>query len=292
MHPVRRSTRVPLLGCLTLLFCAAPAAAFPPYRSTDADTAGADMLELRLGLLRIQRRDSMSERSTPLTRTNFGIGAHYEVISELEYSPDDHRLAEGAVGFKWANFADGFGIGVETLILLPVQSGHSGTGIESQFLTTFRQDRWQLHMNAGGFYDPRGAATAHGWRASVLAEFPRERFRPGVELFAKDVRSGEQRVQAGVGVITQLEHFEIRSGLHFGLNDEAPDIEASVWFSWQWNVNRSGGNSVGLQPDSSTYGEYRRSGPSRHLEPMRVARHVSSATDVTASRNHSSHRMD
>jgi hypothetical protein len=47
--------------------------------------AGAGAVELRLGVLRLQRRDSASERSAPLSRVNFGIGPHYELISELEY---------------------------------------------------------------------------------------------------------------------------------------------------------------------------------------------------------------
>ena len=231
-----RAQRLILSGCAALVLVVAPAAAFPPYRTTDADTAGAGMLELRLGLLKIQRRGSTSERRTPLTRTNIGIGAHYEIISEFEYSPDEHRLEEGVLGFKWARLSDGFGIGVETLALLPVNSTLSGGGIESQFLATFQQERWQIHMNAGGFYDPRSVQAEKGWRASILAEFPRERFRPGIELFAKDARSKSTRVQAGVGIIAEFERFEVRTGIHFGLSDAAPDVEASVWFAWKWRI--------------------------------------------------------
>ena len=231
-----RSQRLILISCAALVLVAIPAAAFPPYRTTDADTAGAGMLELRLGLLKIQRRDSTSKRRTPLLRTNIGIGAHYEIISEFEYSPDEHRVEEGALGFKWARLEDGFGIGVETLALLPVNSTLSGTGIESQFLATFQRERWQVHMNAGGFYDPRFEQTEKGWRASILAEFPRERFRPGVELFAKDTRSEATRVQGGIGLIAEFERFEVRTGIHFGLSDAAPDIEASIWFAWKWRV--------------------------------------------------------
>jgi len=232
-----RAQRLIQSSCAALVLVATPAAAFPPYRTTDADTAGAGMLELRLGLLKIQKRGSTSERRTPLTRTNIGIGAHYEIISEFEYSPDEHRLEEGTLGFKWARLNNGFGVGVETLALLPVNSTLSGAGIESQFLATFQQERWQVHINAGGFYDPRAEQTEKGWRASVLAEFPRERFRPGVELFAKDARSEAARVQTGIGVIMEFERFEVRTGIHFGLSDAAPDVEASVWFAWKWRVS-------------------------------------------------------
>ena len=231
----RASARWPALAAVVGIG-AAPlsASAFPPYRTTDADTAGAGAVELRLGVLRLQRRDSASERRAPLSRVNFGIGPHYEVISELEYAIDEHRFAEGALGFKWASLEDGRGVGVETLVLLPVHSALAGAGVESQFLRTWQHERWQIHGNVGVFYDPRSTDTERGWRGSVLAEFPRERFRPGLELFVKDARSADARVQAGVGVIASLERFEIRSGLHVGLSDAAPDIEASLWFSWKW----------------------------------------------------------
>lgn len=233
---VRRVKSALIIGCASTVLAAAPAPAFPPYRSTDADTAGAGTVQLRLGLLRIQRRNSESQRNTPLTRTNLGVGDHYELVSEFEYSPEEHHLEEGALGFKWARPADRFGIGVETLVLLPVQSEQAGAGLESQFIATLARESWQVHFNAGRFYDPRGSETERGWRASILAEFPRGRLRPGAELFAKSTRSGERRVQAGVGVIAQLERMQVRSGLHFGLSDEAPDIEVSLWLAWSWQT--------------------------------------------------------
>ena len=230
---------VTLLGsaCALLAFITTPAGAFPPYRTTDAETAGARVLEVRIAALKVQRHDSESARSAPLSRVNFGIGDHYEVISELEYAIDDHRFADGAFGFKWANLADGRGIGVETLVLVPVNSEQSGSGLESQFLRTWQQETWRLHLNAGGFYDPRSGETERGWRGSVLAEFPRERVRPGVELFVRDANGADPRVQGGFGAIVSLERVEIRTGLHVGLTDEAPDLEASVWFSWKWTLN-------------------------------------------------------
>ncbi len=226
-----------LLATSSIVMLLAPnAEAFPPYRSTDADTAGAGILEVRLGLLKLQRHGSRTDHSTPLSRINLGLGAHYEVISEMEYSADDHQFREGALGFKWARLDDGFGIGIETLALLPVNSSLSGVGIESQVLATFQRERWQVHMNAGGFYDPRSKRTEKGWRASILAEFPRERLRPRIELFAKRTRSEATKVQAGIGVIGLFRRIEIRSGLHVGLSDAAPDIEASLWLSWRWRV--------------------------------------------------------
>jgi hypothetical protein len=216
-----------------------PAMAFPPYRSTDAETAGDDTLEARIGLLRLRVNDSHSTRTTPLSRINYGIGPHFELISELEYAIDDSQFDEGALGFKWARLENDRGIGVETLVLLPVQSEQSGAGLESQLIRTWRQERSRVHVNAGMFYDPRGTSTERGWRASALAEFPRDRLRPGVELFVRDSNLTDTRMQAGVGLIASMPRVEIRTGLHVGLNDAAPDLEASVWLSWKWQVPNS-----------------------------------------------------
>ena len=45
------------LGACVLGGLSADAVAFPPYRSTDADTAEPGELEVRLGLLRVERED-------------------------------------------------------------------------------------------------------------------------------------------------------------------------------------------------------------------------------------------
>ena len=215
--------------------CASPLLAFPPYATTDAETAGTGAVEFRLGLLQIEKTGSDSERLTPLSNLNFGVGPHFEINSEFEYAIDDHEFEDGAVGLKWARLLEeGGGIGVETLLLLPVRSELSGAGIESQFLRTWEQDRSVVHLNAGAFYDPRGTTTERGWRASALAEFPRDRLRPGVELSVRDPDATDQEMQLGFGLIASLPRVEIRTGLHVGLNDAAPDLEGSLWLSWKW----------------------------------------------------------
>jgi hypothetical protein len=235
---VRVGLAAVLVACAASLLAPRPAGAFPPYRSTDAETAGAGVVQLRLGLLRIQREDGRSRRSAPLARANFGLGEQFEIVSELEYAPDDRELAEGALGFKWARRRGRGGIGVETLALLPVQTGHSGAGIESQFIATLARERWQLHFNGGVFYDPRATITERGWRTSLLVESRRGRWRPGAELFAKRPRAGATRMQAGVGMIADLPRVQVRAGLHAGLSDAAPDLEASVWLAWSWPAAR------------------------------------------------------
>lgn len=211
----------------------APVGAFPPYRTTDADTADPYTVELRLGLIQVEREDGKTEYVSPLFRANLGFPNKIELISELEYRPEEKEFGDGAFGFKWAPVQKALSFGIETLALLPVGPEDEGVGVESQLLATWRghNNDLQVHVNAGGFYDPRGPETEKGWRASMLTEVTTNSFRPGVELFAKQESGGNTDVRLGAGVIKDVGNFEIRSAVHVGLSNEAPDVVFNIWFS-------------------------------------------------------------
>ncbi len=125
---------------------------------------------------------------------------------------------------------------METLALLPMSSDQSGVGVESQLVGTFRRASFLLHLNAGGFHDPRSAETERGWRASVLAELEVRRSRAGIELFVKQVHGDPTSVQAGPGAILDLGCLDLRTALHVGLSREAPDLMGSLWITWRWQL--------------------------------------------------------
>ncbi len=226
-----------LTGALLLTF-PQPVRAFPPYRSTDADTAAPRTLEARLGALRVENERGGNAYSSPLLRLNFGLPAPVELISEFEYRADEGRTAEAAVGFKWVPIRRGVSVGVETLTLLPVSSRHRGAGVESQILATWAIERARLHVNGGGFYDGRPEDTESGWRASALAEFPHGRIRPGLEIFAKRTASEAEQVLVGSGVIVDIGRFDVRVGVHAGLTAAAPDATASLWVTTKFPVRQ------------------------------------------------------
>ena len=203
--------------------------AFPPYRSTDAGTADPYDLELRLGLARLERKAGRTNVLSPLVRANLGLPRGFELVSELEYSPRADDLADGAIGAKWASAPGPLSVGLEALALLPVSHASSGVGIEAQLLATLRRGQGRLHLNAGGFHDPRGGVDESGWRASALAEVERDGYRVGLELFGKDSDRGPTDVRAGAGVIYPVGRFDIRSGVHLGLTRGAPDVVVSLW---------------------------------------------------------------
>jgi hypothetical protein len=229
-----------LAGAFALgtLLDAAQAHAFPPYRSTDAETADPWALEGRLGLLRYRRDDGENEYASPLLRINFGLPGRVELTGEFEYLPVAREVGDAAAGFKWVPYFHALSLGIEVLALLPVSSA-GGAGIESQLLATQRLEPVQVHLNIGGFYDARPEPIEKGWRASLLGELQVHRFHPGAELFAKQVLGERAAVQAGAGVIVKLGPIDLRTGAHVGLTDAAPDFVASFWVAGKIPFGRS-----------------------------------------------------
>jgi hypothetical protein len=207
---------------------AAPAQAFPPYRSTDADVADPWTLEARLGLLRVTREEGENSFTTPLLRLNLGIPTGFEAVSEFEYSATEGQVEDAAVGLKWVPFRARFSFGTEVLALLPISS-EGGAGTQALLLATYRESPVRIHLNGGGFYDARPVEEELGWRASLLGEVELGRARPGLELFAARVNDEPVHVAAGAGAIVDLDVVDVRAGVHVGLTEAAPDLRASLW---------------------------------------------------------------
>jgi hypothetical protein len=214
---------------LVLSGAVAPAWAFPPYRSTDADTADPWTIEGRFGLIRLKHDAGTNEYASPLLRVNFGFPYHIELVSEFEYLPEEARVGDAAIGFKWIPLMDMASLGVELLALLPV-SEEGGAGFESSLLATYRVgELFRTHVNVAGFYDARPSPAEWGWKAGAIGELRVSAFRPGLEVFAKRVFGEPVQLLAGPGVIVKLGPVDVRSGVHFGLTQEAADVTASLW---------------------------------------------------------------
>ena len=221
---------------LTLLLWPAPLLAFPPYRSTDAETAAPWTLETRLGLLRVRHDGPDTTYISPLLRLNLGLPTDVEIVSELEHRADESGDDDAAVGCKWVPIHWGVDVGVETLALLPIADGPGGAGVESQLLASVRRDAWRMHVNAGGIYDGRPAPSESGWRSSALVEYRTGRWKPGVEIFAKRLTGGELEMLAGSGLIVDIGRFDIRIGVHAGLTDASPDLTTNLWVATKFDL--------------------------------------------------------
>jgi hypothetical protein len=214
---------------VALLVSLAPAAsAFPPYRSTDAGTADPWTIEARLGLVRVERDRGASRYGSPLFRLNLGLPRDMEIVSELEYRPDDGEVGDAAMGVKWVPFVSALSVGIETLALLPVSSA-GGAGVESLLLATWRRHALDVHVNAGGFHDGRPPDAEHGWKSGIIAEWRLGILRPGVEVFARQTAGKPVEVSAGPGLIVDVGRFDLRAGLQVGLTDAAPDLVPTLW---------------------------------------------------------------
>jgi len=219
-----------VLAGLATVHLASEALAFPPYRSTDAETAEPWTLEGRLGVVRLARDHAKNAYTSPLWRLNLGLPHRLELVTEGEWDATAGHLGDLAAGLKAVPLAGSFSLGVEALALLPVSSA-GGAGVEAQLVATQRWERVLLHVNGGGFLDARPRVTERGWRASVLGEAPLGRWRPGLELFARQVNGSRVEPSAGVGVILALGPIDLRTGLHVGLTDAAADLRASFWIA-------------------------------------------------------------
>lgn len=211
------------------VFGSSPAYGFPPYRSTDAETADPWTMEARLGLLRLERDGHRNEYSSPLLRLNTGFPHNLELVSEFEYRADEGEVADVALGFKWIPFMRALSVGMENLALLPVTPERHDPGVESTLLATQRLGALRIHVNGGGFYDPRPGEDEVGWKSGMIVEQQWGRSRVGVEVFAKQVRSEPVQVLAGPGIIFDVGPFDVRVGVHVGLTEAAPDLAPSLW---------------------------------------------------------------
>lgn len=222
-----------------LASAATPALAFPPYRSADAFPPTPYELGVRVGLARLQRDKGQTHVAAPLLRMALGLPKGFEVISQLEYAPRRNAIGDGALGGRWATLVTPrVGAGVESLALLPVGPGSAGIGAETLFVASVRGDGYRLHLNAGGFHDPRFGPAATGWRASALGEIVRDDLRVGLEIFGKDSDRGEADLRAGAGLIRKIGQFDVRGAVHLGLSQAAPDVTTSVWITTSFPVRQ------------------------------------------------------
>lgn len=204
--------------------------AFPPYKLTDADTADPWTLEARVGIVQYTVDRNEGAYSSPLLRLNLGLPAHTELLAEAEYSHETDRIEEAALGAKWIPWSGNPSAGFEALFLLP-RSGEDRFGTEAALLMTLRGDPLLMHGNLGGFEDRRSGVPQSGWKGGVLVEWLRPEWRPGVELFAKQLESEPEQVSAGLGAIVPFDSIDFRFGGRVGLTEAAPDLTASIWIS-------------------------------------------------------------
>jgi hypothetical protein len=224
VNPTTAGTALLVVAVLAL---SSPAEGFPPYRSTDAETAEPWTLEGRLGLLRFRRDGGENAYSSPLLRLNLGLPRRIELISELEYEPE-HGLADAAVGFKWVPVMKRTSVGIEAVALLPT-SVAGGTGIEANLLVTDRHGPLRFHFNLGAFADGRPDPSDHGWKTSVLVERDMRSWRPGIEVFVRHIGSEPLQILVGPGAIIRAGKADVRLGIHIGLTDAAADLITDTW---------------------------------------------------------------
>jgi hypothetical protein len=230
------------IATCVILVCAAPAWAYRPYDSTDADVADDDELEIELGW-----RDSKAqtdEESAVSAVFNFGIGHGREIILEGEWqrtqaSGGESQSSIGDVALLLKQVhrrgslqgEQGMSIASECGVLIPTRSEDSSPGGECALIASYGSSVLSLHANAGASFE-----TDHRWANSfgLILEGPDSwRFRPGVELLFKDTEGERAEFSMLFGLVwNAAEGFAFDLAYRRGVE---PSSEPSEWrFGMAW----------------------------------------------------------
>jgi hypothetical protein len=184
-----------------------------------------------VGIVRIQREANSTDYLAPLLRMKLALTPNAEVASLLDYSPENEQLQDGGLAFKLVSREEGFNIGTETVLMLPVLSHQSGIGFESHVVASVDKEPFRVHLDVGGFYDPRLVNVARGWRAGIVGERQHGRMRTGLELYLRKGTEEPLQVQAGIGFVIAAGQLKVRAAIHAGLTAAAPDLAATIWLT-------------------------------------------------------------
>jgi len=244
-----------LAAVLIQLAYAAPALAYRPFDSTDADVAKAGEFELEFGP--VQRFDQGGKRfaDAPAVVANFGLTRDHELVIEtrrevaLDAEPGEPRssFVDNGVFIKQVlrrgilQDEKGPSVATEYGILLPDQHGDSGTGASIAGIVSQRGDAGTIHLNGSVSWtrehEPAGFA-------GVILEGPYSwRVRPVAEAFAERVSGSSSTTSALVGAIWRVrDGFSFDVGLRSGKAAGESVHELRLGFTWAFSYkNERGG---------------------------------------------------
>jgi hypothetical protein len=148
-----------LVVAVALLCAAAPARAYRPFVSTDADVAAYHTLEIEMGIFGVERIDGVNSYISPQTVLNFGFLPRYELVAETDAQArgsSHEQLVDDSVSVKhvWreGELQDqpGPSFASETSILAPsTNRSQPRFGFEHAFMLSHRIMGFTLHWNAG-----------------------------------------------------------------------------------------------------------------------------------------------
>jgi hypothetical protein len=243
---IRRFSTALLLATL-----AAPALAYRPFDSTDADVAGPGEFELELGPIGWLREGADQFRVVPAVVANLGLPWRSELVLEgqrevaLDPVPGEPSssivntgvfvktvLREGAL-----QDANGPSVAAEYGILLPELHGQSGTGASLAGIVSQRSEAGTLHLN-----------TALAWNRAhepdlflgAILEGPYSwAVRPVAEVFAEQASGASRTTSALVGAIWRArDDLTFDVGLRYAHSGEDAVREVRLGLTWTFSYKK------------------------------------------------------
>lgn len=239
-----------ILLMLGLLLPSAPAAAYRPFDSTDADVVDPGEVEIELGPVGYVGDDGADLLVTPDLVVNVGVHPSLELVVEgrglapLDRDAPERRyqvvdtalLAKGLVRRGCLQGETGPSLAVEGGVLLPTLHGESGLGAEAAGIVSYRFRHLTTHLNGMIAYN-----RSENWELGLglIVEGPE---RWGVRPVAEGTFTSElgeaSEVSGLVGVI-----WDARENLAFDLafryardaGSDVREIRAGLTWSFDWN---------------------------------------------------------
>jgi len=236
---------------LLLAMLAAPAFAYRPFDSTDADVAGLGEFELELGPIGWLREGADKVRVAPAVVANLGLPWRSEFVLEgqrevaLDPAPGEPSssivdtgvfvktmLREGAL-----QDASGPSVAAEYGILLPELHGQSGTGASVAGIVSQRWEAGTLHLNAALAWN---RAHEPDLFLGAILEGPYSwAVRPVAEIFAEQASGTSRTTSALVGAIWRpREYLTFDVGLRYAHSGDEAVREIRLGLTWTFSYKK------------------------------------------------------
>jgi len=240
-----------LSTALLLAMLAAPALAYRPFDSTDADVAGPGEFELELGPIGWLREGADTFRVAPAVVANLGLPWRSELVLEgqreaaLDPAPGEPSssivdtgvfvktvLREGAL-----QDASGPSIAVEYGLLLPEVHGQSGTGASLAGIVSQRREAGTLHLNAALAWNRQHESDLF---LGAILEGPYSwAVRPVAEVFGEQASSGPRTNSALLGAIWRArDDLTLDVGLRYAHVGEEIVREVRLGLTWTFSYKK------------------------------------------------------
>jgi hypothetical protein len=240
-----------LCAVMLLAMLAAPALAYRPFDSTDADVAASGEFELELGPIGWLREGDSSFRVAPAVVANLGLPWRSELVLEgqrqVALDPASGEpsssivdtgvfvktvLREGAL-----QDASGPSIAAEYGLLLPEVHGESGIGASLSGIVSQRWKAGTLHLNAALAWNREHEPDVF---VGAILEGPYSwPLRPVAEVFGEQASGGPRISSALVGAMWRArEDLMLDLGLRFAHSGDELVREVRLGLTWTFSFKK------------------------------------------------------